>query len=410
MDSEGAAGYGLAGDAAPPFKSTDQLLQVTDAAKHPITLDLMAKIDKGFFKAEDNWTCYRRNYFSVACSYTLKPEMDQTTRTLNVHAPSGVERIQSFSVCISAQVDGESNKFIELVQHTPKRDKGPMDAPKHKDLLAIPSSVVESFPNVNPEYGHLGDLDHTYSPGTQENNHVATFDRMQFKKATANNGKRRAAQQFFQIVVELFVTTARSGPSGYKVATKESAPVVVRGRSPGHYQDEKRDRAAQMGPGGGAGGHYSHATRDANLGDYASGSTGMSYVNTRATSSGNYHAHHHGASLASSPPPPTYPMSTSSSSSFNSLGCNRAMISEQHAVPISSLHGLEQVIPYSFEPQMPPLSSQHTDASQFVPRHSAHLPSMSTAADHSHYYNMRECRQHQPIGLDNTFFLSSQTL
>jgi meiosis-specific transcription factor NDT80 len=50
-------------------------------------------------------------------------------------------------------------------------------------------------------------------------------------------------------VVELSADVSRTGESPHwvKIATKQSEPVVVRGRSPGHYKDnERRDSTASM--------------------------------------------------------------------------------------------------------------------------------------------------------------------
>ena len=80
-----------------------------------------------------------------------------------------------------------------------------------------------------------------------------TFERIQFKQATANNGKRRAAQQYYHVVVELFVDLGTQIPEQFaKVAYRKSAKMIVRGRSPGHYQTERRG-STSSGPGGSAG-------------------------------------------------------------------------------------------------------------------------------------------------------------
>ena len=67
-----------------------------------------------------------------------------------------------------------------------------------------------------------------------------TFERIQFQKATANNGKRRAQQQHYRLVVELHAELS-SGES-VKIARQLSDPVVVRGRSPIHYKSSGRNR------------------------------------------------------------------------------------------------------------------------------------------------------------------------
>jgi hypothetical protein len=63
-----------------------------------------------------------------------------------------------------------------------------------------------------------------------------TFERLQFRVATANNGKRRASQQYFRLVFELVAEL----PDGSQHTISEcfSSPLVVRGRSPGHYSND----------------------------------------------------------------------------------------------------------------------------------------------------------------------------
>ncbi|KAL9609184.1 MAG: hypothetical protein Q9167_006022 [Letrouitia subvulpina] len=90
--------------------------------------------------------------------------------------------------------------------------------------------------------------------GTERNSNptTAVFDRMQFKLATANNGKRRAAQQYFNIVISLTADTRDGLGDTYKLASCMSQGVVVRGRSPGHLRDvwqrSNRDTISSISP------------------------------------------------------------------------------------------------------------------------------------------------------------------
>lgn len=174
-------------------------------------------MDRGFFRADQDWTCYRRNYFQVSATFDVHginyllqgPEVPCLIRTENQE----IHQVDFFSIGVSARVTG-SDKKIELVQHTPKRDKGPQMIPE---------------PRVVSAGGNL----HLASVGSNHN--IVTFERMQFKTATANNGKRRAAQQYYEIVVDLCANTSTG--KQFKVASCTSAALVVRGRSPGHYAD-----------------------------------------------------------------------------------------------------------------------------------------------------------------------------
>jgi meiosis-specific transcription factor NDT80 len=152
---------------------------------------------------------------------------------------------------IAAVVDGRDGKNIELVQHTPKRDKGPQEKPPRVSLSPKPPPSMGGY-GANSSLSR-GLYDQSYSPNSQSTTE-ANFERIQFKNATANNGKRRAAQQYYHIVVELYADVGNQHPDQWiKVASRISAPMVVRGRSPGHYQGERRGSNASTGPGGSGG-------------------------------------------------------------------------------------------------------------------------------------------------------------
>ena len=287
----------------PPFAKTRIIQPITDKKGMPVQVELAAKIDKGFFQTdpEQDWTCYRRNYFSVACSYSLKPYCNPTSDPLYL----GRERIQSFAMCISARVDGEDGKIIDLVQHTPKRDKGPMGRPEKVKLTPQISgslSIYEPGGGISPS-SQLANPDYEpiYAPSAptqQQSQTMATFDRIQFKNATANNGKRRAAQQYFHIVVELYADVPSSqssqGPWS-KIATRISAPMVVRGRSPGHYSEDRRSSSTSMGPGGGSSGDSAGSQGNSNAGGPSNalrgGVSGLPFSGSSRVGSGAYRSH-----------------------------------------------------------------------------------------------------------------------
>lgn len=177
---------------------------------------IQAKMDRGFFLADNDWTCYRRNYFQVSVAFGIHGMNhyygDQETYCL-VQVDGAFHPVHNFSMNISARVSN-SDKKIELVQHTPKRDKGPQSTPVAKHIV----------PGGNLTMSSAG-----------ANQSIVTFERIQFKTATANNGKRRAAQQYYVCLIDLYAEI--DGNKKVKVASCQSAPLVVRGRSPGHYSD-----------------------------------------------------------------------------------------------------------------------------------------------------------------------------
>jgi meiosis-specific transcription factor NDT80 len=135
-----------------------------------------------------------------------------------------------------------------------------------------------------------------YNPNSNQQAVEATFERIQFKNATANNGKRRAAQQYYHLLVELFTDVGGQSPDRWvKIASRMSAPMVVRGRSPGHYQNERRGSNASTGPGSGGaggGGPFSPSGSASRSSDIMGGSSSMlhnsNYGGSYDTRSHNY--------------------------------------------------------------------------------------------------------------------------
>ncbi|KAL1921390.1 uncharacterized protein VTP21DRAFT_11106 [Calcarisporiella thermophila] len=217
---------------APFFYPTKQFCTLYSMDRtNELRVTVHAKTDKGFFIAENDWTCYRRNYFHVSCAFNVqgvqREVLEDAVVPCMVEASPGQLRVVScFLLGINARVSN-SERRVELVQHTPKRDKGPQTTPVPKPVLA------GGDPNSN-----------SLVSGPRAN--VACFERLQFKTATANNGKRRAAQQYYVLLVELWGVCSESGEQ-IKVAAAQSAPIVVRGRSPGHYADSNANAGGKDG-------------------------------------------------------------------------------------------------------------------------------------------------------------------
>lgn len=250
----------------PPFDDTQKLHSLVSPRGQTLNVEIFAGIPKGFFRVDEKWTCYRRNYFTVSCGFSFKsPPIDsQVFLSRYTH----MEQVHGYAVSISAKtaaVNSSESESRGLVQHTPKRDKATESVPtRHSVVPASPNSfgTGHSLPQAGfyPTGSHLTSclptsLDPFSQSTTQSPQTMYTFERIQFQKATANNGKRRAQQQYFHVVVNLEVNVGRpGGPEDWViVATKQSHPMVVRGRSPGHYKDNHRDSQASMDPDGNIG-------------------------------------------------------------------------------------------------------------------------------------------------------------
>ena len=240
----------------PVFEATRQFVPLyTSDTNTPLQIQLRAKLNKGFFLSNSNkWTCYRRNYFQVSAAYVLVNPMSSAEVLSRGIEEGGLLLDQGtglaipivrLHVSISARVYGEETKDVSLVQHTPKRDKGPQLKPKLRCISSGGDTDIQPIPaNSDAE-----DSDHEHPSADGVIQSVATWERLQFKQATANNGKRKAAQQYFCIVVEMIAEIPLSsvvhgqhdqnhwGPQFIRIATTQSTALVVRGRSPGHYSD-----------------------------------------------------------------------------------------------------------------------------------------------------------------------------
>ena len=203
-----------------PFDADIIYASLIDAKMQHVKPHILVEIDKGFFKADgDTWTCYRRNYFAVCCQFELKPNPQGMLCLVVEQRSLPVGRFYVTLTAKTASTDDTPSTPIQLVRHSPKREGRSM---------------------AEVGFCELAPINHEISLARKSE---LIFDKMQFKKATLNNGKRRAAQQFFTLVLELWCTVI--GDDRYKIAERVSAPMVVRGRSPGHYVSNEASLSIQ---------------------------------------------------------------------------------------------------------------------------------------------------------------------
>ncbi|RWA10479.1 hypothetical protein EKO27_g4609 [Xylaria grammica] len=306
---EGAHPYGKnpAGNTPPlsPLVVHGQLVYsdaTTPGSSTHVKVDIQGVIDKGFFLSDGEWTCYRRNYFSCICSYGLTPHFPNATMQYFPTASTTSYQVLGFAMSISAVVSESDSQNIDLVQHTPKRDKGPTAKPEKVRMLPKPHQQASNPLGLYPDHHSMAGASRAiYESGYGQSGQGPyatehTFERIQFKQATANNGKRRAAQQYYHLVIELYVDvgTQNPGEQFIKVAERKSAKMIVRGRSPGHYQTERRG-STSSGPGGSSG-MGSYSSSHVLGGDYPTGSSSIlsgPYSGTYEARSGHYGTSRH---------------------------------------------------------------------------------------------------------------------
>ncbi|KAI1177439.1 hypothetical protein F4777DRAFT_205442 [Nemania sp. FL0916] len=244
-----------------------------------VKIDVQGIIDKGFFLSDGEWTCYRRNYFSCICSFNLTPHYPNVSMQYLPTGSATPYQVFGFAMSISAIISDNSSQNIELVQHTPKRDKGPTAKPDKVKLWPKSSQHGSHALGLYPDHTMPGSSRAIYDGGYGQTGQGPfatehTFERIQFKQATANNGKRRAAQQYYHLIVELYADVgSHSGDQYIKIAERKSEKMIVRGRSPGHYQNERRG-STSSGPGGSSG-MGSYSSSQVIGGDYGTGSSSI---------------------------------------------------------------------------------------------------------------------------------------
>ncbi|KAL2160682.1 hypothetical protein VTH06DRAFT_1370 [Thermothelomyces fergusii] len=165
-------------------------------------------------------TCYRRNLFQISGSICF-PQIP-----LSVLLESGETiQIKNMEVSISAieSVDGHPVRLIVIPWKTP-----PPNSPETSQAPDQEPPTLPLIPPSEEEEETGGDHYAIYPIG---------WRRLQFRIATANNGRRKELQQHFVLHLKLHGTLA----NGQKLVLSEltTAPIVVRGRSPRNFQARK---------------------------------------------------------------------------------------------------------------------------------------------------------------------------
>lgn len=181
-----------------------------------------------FFVAEDVFggdtagrplelTCYRRNLFQISGSVTLSRSIAHMLNEQGHHVP-----VFDLTATISAleSIEGKSTEIISV---------------PWKSTAVVQTTIEDKAGAAPPKWP----LDLHMNP-EMDPRCVAipiAWKRLQFKHATANNGRRKGLQQHYVIQINLIATLA-TGES-VKVAEIQSGPIIVRGRSPRNFDSRK---------------------------------------------------------------------------------------------------------------------------------------------------------------------------
>lgn len=193
-------------------------------------IDLTAQLHGMFFlseqaaipgesiQAKPELTCYRRNLFQISGSVT--------TPQKGLYYMRGSEKLPliSMEVQISAieSVDGHKVRLIVIPWKTP-----PPNSPEPT------VSLLDREPMPIPITAYKGISDSSRGIACSP----IAYRRLQFRVATANNGRRKELQQHFTLHLNVIGTLADG--SQVDVCETSTAPIVVRGRSPRNFQSRK---------------------------------------------------------------------------------------------------------------------------------------------------------------------------
>ncbi|KJK91152.1 hypothetical protein H633G_05010 [Metarhizium anisopliae BRIP 53284] len=213
------------------FRRSQDKSTIVDQQGRVQQLELSAQLHGMFFLSEmpasssdgsvlqPELTCYRRNLFQISGSLVMpRGQLSVVTESNETLSVSNME------VAVSAieSVDGNPVRLIVIPWKTPP--------PNSPEISQGPDQEPSPLPLIPfQEDGNENDGDFAVYP--------IGWGRLQFRIATANNGRRKELQQHF--VLHLKVHGTLSDNSKVVLSESITAPIVVRGRSPRNFQARK---------------------------------------------------------------------------------------------------------------------------------------------------------------------------
>ena len=195
------------------------------------TISLSAQLHGMFFLAESPWasagdaqppptelTCYRRNLFQITGEITLP-------RTLRHIMTEQGEQIlilgQELVISATESTEGNPVKIISVPWKTPVNPNAP----------AVEEKVEKEPPSIPLDLMNVQELDSDFASFPFQ------WKRLQFRIATANNGRRKELQQHFVVRLKVLATLSTGGK--IPICGVQSGAIIVRGRSPRNFQSRK---------------------------------------------------------------------------------------------------------------------------------------------------------------------------
>jgi hypothetical protein len=224
---------------SPSIESNNKLLSfslpsvpyaVLTYALQRVQMSMSAQLHGMFFLAESPWatagdvqapptelTCYRRNLFQITGTVTLPRNLQLIMTDQGDQIPIIATEL---TIAATESLEGNPVKIISVPWKTPATSNAPLEDKTEKEPPTYPLDLTTGQ-----------DLDSEYV------NFPISWKRLQFRIATANNGRRKELQQHFLVRLKVVATLA----TGAKISICEvhSGPIIVRGRSPRNFQSRK---------------------------------------------------------------------------------------------------------------------------------------------------------------------------
>lgn len=183
-----------------------------------------------FFVAEDVFggettgrplelTCYRRNLWQCSGQITMPRHCTQVMNEQGRAIP-----IVEFYASISA-IESIEGKPTEVISIPWKSNNPALGEGQETKVQGAPPKILLDLSGGQEVDGHRVSL-------------PVSWKRLQFKSATANNGRRKGLQQHYVVQISLLGKMKASGEL-MKIADIQSGPVIVRGRSPRNFDSRK---------------------------------------------------------------------------------------------------------------------------------------------------------------------------
>ncbi|KAI0477828.1 hypothetical protein GGR56DRAFT_638957 [Xylariaceae sp. FL0804] len=194
-------------------------------------LNMSAELYGMFFVAEDVFggetagrplelTCYRRNLWQCSGQIIMPRHCSQVMNEQGRAVP-----ITEFYASISA-IESIEGKTTEIISIPWKNSNPALGEGQETRVAGAPPKIPLDLSGGQEIDGHRVSL-------------PVAWKRLQFKSATANNGRRKGLQQHYVVQISL-LGKMKVGGELMKIADVQSGPVIVRGRSPRNF-DSKKD-------------------------------------------------------------------------------------------------------------------------------------------------------------------------